>query len=33
MRKMPVRKTGMEMPSTLKARINLAPEERGRTAQ
>ena len=33
MRRMPVRKTGTEMPSTLKPKINLAPRERGLTAQ
>ena len=33
MRKIPVRKTGIEMPSTLKAKTSRAPSERGRTAQ
>ena len=32
-RMMPVRNTGTEMPSTLSPSINLAPRERGFTAQ
>ena len=33
MRKMPVRNTGTEMPSTLSPKISLAGNARGRTAQ
>ena len=33
MRKIPVRKTGIEMPRTLSPKMSLAPSARGRTAQ